>query len=326
MRTKYVNPIMKKRDWPDPCFLTDANFRLVFMKGRGYCYATQPTRNPAQPMIRVAEFTRETIGDFDWAEGSGVLRPPSWAEDTENIWAPHAIVEDGRFTLNYSISVEPARGESKGAMAISVAISDSPVRFVDANDGELARGEWFSVIDSHLLVDPVSGKRLLYWGSCFQPIRVQEVNEAGHFVPGSNPTEVIYPEEGVPYKKMIEGAFVFYHPRFKKYYAFISGDDTWNTYGGTAYWAESPFGPFEEIDLILQSNYHWIGPGQGSVFLDHEDQYWFVYHAYKGSERHLEGFKRRYPLMDRLYFTQGGRPYFTNGSPTSTLQWGPVLN
>ena len=47
--------------------------------------------------------------------------------------------------------------------------------------------------------DPATGKRLLYWGSGFQPIKVQELSaDRMSFAPGSKPIDLIWPnpEEG----------------------------------------------------------------------------------------------------------------------------------
>ena len=58
----------------------------------------------------------------------------------------------------------------------------------------LLHGLGFEYIDPMVFDDPASGKRLLYWGSGFQPIKVQELaDDRMSFAPGSEPVELVWP-------------------------------------------------------------------------------------------------------------------------------------
>ena len=65
----------------------------------------------------------------------------------------------------------------------------------------LLLGVGFEYIDPMAFDDPATGKRLLYWGSGFQPIKVQELgDDRMSFAPGSEPIDLIWPNP-------VEGAF-----------------------------------------------------------------------------------------------------------------------
>ena len=68
---------------------------------------------------------------------------------------------------------------------------DSPAGpFVDMGM-PLLLGMGFEYIDPMAFDDPVSGKRFLYWGSGFQPIKVQELAEDRmSFAPDSEPVDL----------------------------------------------------------------------------------------------------------------------------------------
>ena len=51
-----------------------------------------------------------------------------------------------------------------------------------------------NIIDPMAFDDPATGKQLLYWGSGFQPIKVQELGpDRMSFAPGSAPVDLIWP-------------------------------------------------------------------------------------------------------------------------------------
>jgi arabinan endo-1,5-alpha-L-arabinosidase len=79
----------------------------------------------------------------------------------------------------------------------------------------------------------------------------------------------------------------------------------------------------------------WNLCGQVFVMTDAIGQRWLFYHAVKGDTvipgtENVEAMGRRgVPLrqlcMDRLLFDTAGHPYVEGGSPSSTLQAGPVV-
>ena len=120
------------------------------------------------------------------------------------------------------------------------------------------------------MVDPQTGKKILYWGSDFAPIKVQELNDdVKRFKDGSTAIPVIYPNKEKVYSKLIEGAWVDYQD--SKYYLYYSGD---NCCGDNANYAvmvaraDNAFGPFERMgeangtgsSVILEKDSTWLRP------------------------------------------------------------------
>ena len=139
--------------------------------------------------------------------------------------------------------------------------------------------------------DPATGKRLLYWGSGFEPLKVQELAPDRHVVrpgqraqgaaSGRTPAKDAFPV-------LVEGSWVIRHGGY--YYLFYSGD---NCCGAKANYAvmvarsRSATGPFETLEqatgkphsIVLEKRGHWIAPGHNSVVTDAAGQDWIVYHA-----------------------------------------------
>ena len=139
--------------------------------------------------------------------------------------------------------------------------------------------------------DPATGKQLLYWGSGFEPIKVQQLGPRPHVLRSAaaaprtwsraNPVKDAFPV-------LVEGSWVVRHGGY--YYLFYSGD---NCCGPKANYAvmvarsRSATGPFETLEqatgkphsIILEKRGYWIAPGHNSVITDSAGQDWMVYHA-----------------------------------------------
>src|SRR4029077_16337074 len=132
-------------------------------------------------------------------------------------------------------------------------------------------GERFEHIDPMAFDDPATGKHLLYWGSASRPIKVQELApDRLRFAPGSTPIEVLFPDAGVEYRSLIEGAWVIH--RHGSYYLFFSGD---RCCGPKAHYAlmvaraRNALGPFETLAApVLSPSDAWRAPGHNSVIAD----------------------------------------------------------
>ena len=324
----YVNPILDL-DFPDPTVIRASD-------GRYYAYATQTTINGRVINIQVAR-----SGDLVCWEHLGDALPikPKWASETQKFWAPHVSQHGDTFFMYYSADPNTLTG-----LCLAVATAKSPRGpFTDLGK-PLKCGESFINIDPMSFDDPKTGQRLLYWGSGFQPIRVQELAEDRlSFKPGSQPVDLIYPvknEDPNNYQRLIEGAWVI--ERGGTYYLFYSGD---NCCGDKAHYAlmvarsGKATGPFETLaqaeglpsSVILERNERWIAPGHNSVFRDAAGQDWVFYHATAANKRQLskevlikgDRDTRRVMLMDRLVFI-GGWPRIKQGSPSTIRQRGPV--
>lgn len=166
--------------------------------------------------------------------------------------------------------------------------------------------------------DPETGRRLLYWGSGFQPIRVRELApDRISFAPDSRPIDliaVVSNDDPANYRRLVEGAWVMRRRGY--YYLFFSGD---NCCGPNAHYAamvarsRSATGPFEllgsEGGVILARNGHWVAPGHNSVIEDGSGRSWILYHAVDSRRPRTkptdEVNTRRVMLLDRLEWRDG---------------------
>lgn len=268
IRNSYRNPVID-RDFPDPSIIRA-------LDGYYYSYATQ---------YLCGELTENVPGarseDLIHWEFLGDTMPtkPSWASSTQDFWAPHVMEDRGIYYLYYSAAQDSGEG-----MAIGAATATSPRGPFRDSGHPLVGGAGFEHIDPMAFDDPKTGKRLLYWGSGFQPIKVREMAEDRlHFAPG----KILHPVSDMPFENLIEGPFVVFRNGY--YYLFYSGDNCWK---GSAYAimvarSRSAFGPFEKLaevtrkadSAILRYSEHWHAPGQNSIITDRAGTDWLIYHA-----------------------------------------------
>ena len=266
-------------DFPDPTLIRadDGNY---------YVYATQGTHGDRMDNIQVAR-SRDLK---HWQRlGDALPVKPEWASRTQDFWAPHVSLHDGRYFLYYSAKPDAALTDSKRGLCLAVATSSRPAGpFVDTGRPLLC-GDGFVNIDPMAFDDPATGKRLLYWGSGFQPIKVQELGaDRISFAPGSAPID-LFPTDpsDTPenYRRLVEGAWVTRHGPC--YYLFASGD---NCCGPKAHYAvmvarsRSALGPFVAVDprhggLVVAADRRWLAPGHNSVLGDDAGRSWIAYHA-----------------------------------------------
>ncbi len=139
------------------------------------------------------------------------------------------------------------------------------------------------------MVDPKTGKKLLYWGSGFQPISVREMSDDWQtFKEGSQTIPLIFPGKEKSYTNLLEGSWVDYYNGY--YYLYYSGD---NCCGDKANYAvlvarsrnaTGPFTTFADAhktgsSAILENDSTWNAPGHNSIFTDSLGNRWTAYHA-----------------------------------------------
>ena len=181
-------------------------------------------------------------------------------------------------------------------------------------------GTGFVNIDPMAFDDPATGKRLLYWGSGFKPIKVQELApDRISFAPGSAPTDLVWPNPAKDaFPVLVEGAWVTRHGGY--YYLFYSGDKCCGpkaNYAVMVARSRSPTGPFETLEqatgkphsIVLEERGSWFAPGHNSVVTDAAGQDWIVYHAVdvrRPREKATdETNTRRVMLIDRIDWVDG---------------------
>jgi arabinan endo-1,5-alpha-L-arabinosidase len=320
----YANPVLDT-DFPDPAVLRAPD-------GFYYAYATQSQRDGQWVNLQVARSSDlvrwEHLGD-------ALPSKPAWASKTQDFWAPHVQGAEGRYYLYYSAKPDAALTDDKRGLCLAVATATQPQGpFTDIGKPLLC-GESFVNIDPMSYDDPATGKRLLYWGSGFKPIKVQELAaDRISFAPGSAPIDLVPAIKDDPkrYSRLVEGAWVTRRGGY--YYMFYSGD---NCCGKDAHYAvlvarsRSATGPFETLEqatgapssVILESRGHWFAPGHNAVVSDAAGQDWMVYHAVDTRRPRTKPTDdintRRIMLIDRIAWIDGW-PRIIGDGPTTLPQ------
>ncbi|HEX8398619.1 MAG TPA: glycoside hydrolase family 43 protein [Pyrinomonadaceae bacterium] len=310
----YQNPIFDF-DFPDPTVIRAAD-------GYFYAYATQTIVNGNWINIQVAR-SNDLI---NWQRlGDALPVKPNWANQTQDFWAPHVQYADGKYFMYYS-----ADPNSRTGLCLAVATATNPAGPFTDKGAPLLCGNGFVNIDPMTFDDPATGKRLIYWGSGFQPIKVQELAaDRVNFAPGSQAVNLIFPVSDPnpnSYRDLVEGAWITYRNGF--YYLFFSGDDccTIAHYAVMVARSTSATGPFtifpEKDGVIIRGNDKWLGPGHNSVIRDDRSTDWIVYHAYHADNRA----RGRVMLMNRLVYGSDGWVRAEAGAPTSETRIAPFVN
>ncbi|MFM7348064.1 MAG: glycoside hydrolase family 43 protein [Erythrobacter sp.] len=294
-------------DFPDPAVLRAVD-------GATYAYGTQGEVEGRMRNIQVAR-----SADLERLERLADALPvkPAWASRTQDFWAPHVAEVGGRYLLYYSAKPDAALEDQEKGLCLAVATADRPEGPFTDMGAPLLCGPGFVNIDPMLFRDPASGRLLLYWGSGFGPIKVQEMRADGlGFAPGSAPIDLVAPvatEDPANYRRLVEGAWVTLHGGW--YYLFFSGD---NCCGPKAHYAvlvarsRSPAGPFEikpeNGGVILAASLGWTAPGHNSV-VERDGQSFILYHAVDDarpkSRAADEVNTRRVMLVRRLVWEDG---------------------
>jgi arabinan endo-1,5-alpha-L-arabinosidase len=326
---EFQNPVLDA-DFPDPTVIRAKD-------GYYYAYATQTIVDGKLHHIQAAR-SKDMV---NWERLPDALpEKPVWADKTDpKFWAPHVSEADGKYFMYYSADPNTQKG-----LCLAVATSDSPRGPFKDIGKPLQCGESFVNIDPMAFDDPKTGKQLLYWGSGFQPIKVQELApNRTEFLQGSKPVDLVATiknEDPSNYQRLIEGAWVVYRKGY--YYLFYSGD---NCCGDEAHYAvmvarsKNATGPFETLanatgrknSVILELNDMWIAPGHNSVITDAKGQDWMVYHAINSKNRNLAKAEsiggdrgdRRVMLMSRIVY-RNGWPTVETRSPSAGKQKTPA--
>lgn len=302
-----------------PMIAIDANFPdpavLRADDGFYYAYATQGESGGSMRNIQVAR-SRNLVR---WEHrGDALPAKPAWASKTQDFWAPHVAKHKDRYLLYYSAKPDVALTDGTSGLCLAIASAERPEGpFVDMGQPLLC-GDSFVNIDPMSFEDPATGRGLLYWGSGFGPIKVQELaGDRMSFAAGSTPVslvEVIKTDDPTNYRRLVEGAWVVRREGW--YYLFFSGD---NCCGPNAHYAvmvarsKSATGPFEVKPdgggVILAAIAGWIAPGHNSVIDDEGGSTRILYHAVDAKRPRTksddEVNSRRIMLVDRLIWRDG---------------------
>lgn len=327
----YTNPVLDA-DFPDPAVLRAPN-------GYHYLYGTQGGGDRAMRNIQAAR-SRDLIR---WEPLDDALPvKPSWASRTQDFWAPHVHRAGSLYYLYYSAKPDAALADESQGLCLAVATAGRPEGPFRDSGRPLQCGPGFVNIDPMAFDDPATGKRLLYWGSGFGPIKVQELApDRVSFAPGSRPIDlvpVIPNDDPRNYQRLVEAPWVV--RRNGWYYLFYSGD---NCCGPKAHYAvmvarsRHATGPFETLaqatgsgdSVILGGNPRWIAPGHNSVVEDGAGNHWLLYHAVDAhrprSTADADVNTRRIVLLDKIEW-RNGWPRRPADGPSSSRRPAPRTN
>jgi len=342
--TSYVNPVFDF-DFPDPTVIRASD-------GWFYAYATQAVVDGQPHNFQLAR-SRDLV---NWERMPDPLPvKPAWAGGTQLFWAPDVHQRGETFYMYFSAVLNPDEAakfkkeinqekseESVFCLAVATAkAAGGP--FVDSGQ-PLKCGLSFVNIDPMAFDDPKTGRKFLYWGSGFQPIRVQELSDDRlSFKPSSRPVELIKADKSIPFQTLIEGAWVVYRDGW--YYLFYSGENCCHgplddiKYAALVARSRSATGPFETLaqatgkadSTILRKSREWVAPGHNSIITDAAGQDWIAYHAISRSHPYLtkeiggDRSVRRVMLLDRIVYRNGWPQVEPNGQPTSTRRRTPIV-
>lgn len=315
----YANPVIDE-NFPDPAALKARD-------GFYYVYATQGGPEGSMRNIQAAR-SRDLVS---WEILPDALpAKPAWASRTQDFWAPHVAEHDGRYFMYFSAKPDIALEDKKSGLCLAVATADKPQGPFRDIGKPLQCGPEFVNIDPMSYDDPATGKKLLYWGSGFQPIKVRELaGDRISFAPGSAAIDLIPPiktDDPANYQRLVEGAWVVRRGGY--YYLFYSGD---NCCGKGAHYAvlvarsRSATGPFETLaeaggaanSVILELHGHWVAPGHNSILRDARGEDWILYHAVDARRSRTketdEVNTRRVMLIDRIVWKDGWPTVATGG-------------
>src|SRR3954454_20550143 len=209
-QTTYANPVFDS-DFPDPTVIRAPD-------GLYYGYATQTQRNGHWINVQIARSPDLVHWRF---VGEALPSKPGWASTMQDFWAPHVQRAGTRYILYYS--AKPNGSNDQRGLCLGVATAKSPAGpFVDMGHPLLC-GPSFIDIDPMAFDDPATGKHLLYWGSGFEPLKVQELGpDLVSFAPGSVPKELVSASPGrKEFPVLVEGSWLIRHGGY--YYLFYSG-------------------------------------------------------------------------------------------------------
>jgi len=269
------NPVLNI-DFPDPT--------VINANGTFYAYATQARHDGKMINIQLAS----SKNLFDWTYiGDALPQKPLWANQTQDFWAPHVLYDS--LLRKYVLFFCAKSNDTTTNKGIGVAFANTPEGPFVPKDTPLIVGKGFEDIDPMAMIDPATGKKILYWGSGFQPIRAEEMtNDWTAFKKGSTATAVVYPGKEKNYTILIEGAWVDVHDG--NYYLYYSGDNCCGdkaNYAVMVARANNAFGPFERLgeargtgsSVILEKDSTWLAPGHNSIVTDSKGNTWMAYHA-----------------------------------------------
>jgi beta-xylosidase len=234
----------------------------------------------------------------NWTKHSRILdtNRVKWAKRA--MWAPAVVEKEGKYYLFFGAN-DVHEGEIGG---IGVAVADQPQGPFKDYLGKPLIGEIHNgaqPIDQFVFKDKDGQYYMIYggWSHC----NIAKLNnDFTGFIPFEDGTTF---KEITP-KGYVEGPFMFIR-NGKYYFMWSEGGWTGPNYSVAYAIADSPFGPFERVDKILQQDPNIAtGAGHHSVLqVPGKDQWYIVYHRRPLGE--TDG-NHRATCIDQMFFDEKG--------------------
>ena len=238
-----------------------------------------------------------------------------WAKRA--MWAPSIIHKKNKYYLFFGAN-DIQNNEQKGG--IGVAVSDKPEGPFTDYLGKPLVDKFYNgaqPIDQFVFEDKDGQCYLIYGG--WRHCNIGKLNtDFTGFIPFADGSMF---KEITP-KSYVEGPFMFIR-NGKYYFMWSEGGWTGPDYSVAYAIADSPLGPFERVDKILQQDPN-IATGAGHHSVIHipgKDEWYIVYHRRPKGEKDANS---RETCIERMYFDEKGmiRPVVITeeGVPKRTLQ------
>lgn len=237
-----------------------------------------------------------------------------------NLWAPDVFKHGEVYRLYYSASTFGSR-QSMIGMATSDSIegpwSDQGAVIQTKSDDAL------NAIDPNIVTD-AEGRMWMVYGSFFGGIHIIELDPDTGKPKEEGFGKLIAARDMVTEDGAVEGPYIVYNEKFKKYYLFVSYDSLFEDYNVRVARADSITGPYVDFngrdmtDTSFEPQFEvgnkilggykfgedegWIAPGHNSVLNDGGD-YYIVHHARGETDKNWS-----YLHVRKILWTEDGWP------------------
>lgn len=242
-----------------------------------------------------------------------------WADAT-NLWAPDVVKYGDQYRMYYSAS---SFGSRQSLIGLQTSTS---IEGPWTDEGVVIRTraeDPLNAIDANVLTD-ADGHMWMVYGSFFGGIHIIELDQETGKPKEEGFGTLIARRDNAIKDGAVEGPYIVYNERFKKYYLFVSYDSLFEDYNVRVARADTITGPYEDYNGINMSNsvyspryevgnkilggYRfgndpgWIAPGHNSV-LQEGDNYYIVHHARGEIDKHWS-----YLHVRKILWTEEGWP------------------
>lgn len=331
----------------NPVFAGDFADIGILKRPEGYyAYASQGSADGVMHNIQCL-FSADLVNWVRRPDALPVKAPWAMAQD---YWAPDVVqLAENEYCMFFNAQVN---GSGQG---IGVAKANSPCGPFTVVGEPLIHGEKYIHIDAKAFQNPLDKRWYLIWGSCFEPIKIQELRAdlTGFQNPGDKPIALLNPDAGDANTVLYEAAWMtarrdeesgqFY------FYLYTSGPDAFGDETYTVQVARSSEGPISGFvtlgqatgrrdSVIYSSCDTFLNPGVSAFTTDDAGHEWMITHAavrtdfpdYESLRKdknklwNVLRYARRVMLLDRIEYKEGW-PVIASGKPTSTPQIRPHI-